>query len=174
MITANTKFCKKCSQEKPHSAFSAKRGQCVACRKAYRKIYNKTRRKRTYEKSPRGRLALKEYTSWWSKTPRGKACVSAANKKARPTRRKRDLATKAIIDKLKLTAGCMDCGFNARAVALDFDHRDGEHKQFNISTKRRARYSLMRLEAEIAKCDVVCANCHRIRTENRRLAQEFV
>lgn len=66
----------------------------------------------------------------------------------------------------KLEAGCADCGYNAHAEALDFDHLPGTEKKFTIANNtRRSQSELM---AEIAKCEVVCANCHRVRTKERR------
>jgi hypothetical protein len=51
---------------------------------------------------------------------------------------------------------------------LDFDHRPDEVKLFTIG--ENVGVSLKRLWAEIGKCDVRCANCHRIITEERRAA----
>lgn len=65
---------------------------------------------------------------------------------------------------IKLEAGCCDCGYNESSVALDFDHRDGEEKLFTLTGDKLAGISWERIEAEIAKCDIRCANCHRIRT----------
>lgn len=48
---------------------------------------------------------------------------------------------------------------------MDFDHVRGE-KAFSIAV--RYVHSLDKLFAEIEKCDIVCANCHRIRTQARR------
>ena len=58
---------------------------------------------------------------------------------------------------------CVDCG-GSDPVVLEFDHL-GE-KSFNIAKGLRDR-SWEALVAEIAKCDVVCANCHRRRTAVR-------
>lgn len=70
---------------------------------------------------------------------------------------------------LKMKMGCVDCGYNAHPAALDFDHRPGEQKGLSISKMYlRSWESIL---AEIAKCDLVCANCHRIRTEERRLEE---
>jgi hypothetical protein len=66
----------------------------------------------------------------------------------------------------KLSKGCADCGYNTHHVALDFDHRPGTEKVRDI--KSGAHLGWKALLAEIDKCDVVCANCHRIRTANRR------
>ena len=63
---------------------------------------------------------------------------------------------------IKRAEGCADCGYNAHAVALDFDHRPDEEKLGNIADM--VTYSMTKLYDEIAKCDVVCANCHRVRT----------
>lgn len=71
----------------------------------------------------------------------------------------------AFLAEIKLQAGCSDCGYRAKSEALDFDHVRGE-KEFNLS--QRLQMPLRRLTAEAAKCDVVCANCHRIRTFERR------
>lgn len=70
------------------------------------------------------------------------------------------------IQAIKLERGCADCGYNAHPAALDFDHRKGEVKLFTIGAvgSSQSREALL---AEIAKCDVVCANCHRIRTDGR-------
>jgi hypothetical protein len=52
---------------------------------------------------------------------------------------------------------------------MDFDHVRGE-KKFYLGRGRFSRLDLMQEEA--AKCDVVCACCHRTRTVNRRLAKK--
>lgn len=68
------------------------------------------------------------------------------------------------INALKLARGCADCGYNLYAAALQFDHVRGD-KEFNIASAIGSTWST--LEAEIAKCDVVCANCHAVRTYER-------
>ena len=72
-----------------------------------------------------------------------------------------------VVQNYKLTEGCTDCGYNAHAEALEFDHRPGVEKLFNIGEKIGS-YSIEKIWAEIAKCDVVCANCHAVRTVSRR------
>lgn len=61
---------------------------------------------------------------------------------------------------------CMDCGLKFPPVCMDFDHVRGE-KLFNISKLAKRFYKMETLKEEIAKCDLVCACCHRIRTANR-------
>lgn len=61
----------------------------------------------------------------------------------------------------KLMLGCVDCGYAVHPEALDFDHVRGV-KVAN-PTKMRT-YAWATLIAELEKCDVRCANCHRVRT----------
>lgn len=60
---------------------------------------------------------------------------------------------------------CLDCGNVFPPECMDFDHRPGAVKLFSIGMNLRRSWSS--IEAEIAKCDLVCANCHRIRTAAR-------
>ena len=62
---------------------------------------------------------------------------------------------------IKQEMGCVDCGYDANPVALDFDHVRGE-KLFGIGLG--VKMGIKRLQAELDKCVVRCANCHRIRT----------
>lgn len=59
---------------------------------------------------------------------------------------------------------CFDCAREFTLCCFDFDHRDPDAKSFNISA--RYGYPLDELKLEADKCDLVCANCHRIRTVN--------
>ncbi len=61
---------------------------------------------------------------------------------------------------------CMDCGVVYPVYVMDFDHVRGE-KLFEISRMTKRGFTPMRLAQEIAKCDLVCSNCHRIRTFTR-------
>ena len=61
---------------------------------------------------------------------------------------------------------CTDCG-NDNIVVLDFDHIRGE-KVANISQIVSNGSALRSLLREIEKCEVRCANCHRIVTHQRR------
>ena len=71
------------------------------------------------------------------------------------------------VAEMKVAAGCTDCGYDANADALEYDHLPGFEKVAAVSTLLRGGASWERVEAEIAKCEVVCANCHRIRTRAR-------
>lgn len=65
---------------------------------------------------------------------------------------------------------CQDCKREFPAVCMDFDHRPGTIKTENISSMVYGkRVSLETLREEMEKCDLVCACCHRIRTQSRSL-----
>lgn len=68
------------------------------------------------------------------------------------------------VDSIKATTPCADCGLFFPAICMDFDHVRGE-KRFGISVAvGKGTYSLETLLAELDKCELVCANCHRLRT----------
>ena len=67
----------------------------------------------------------------------------------------------------KKTLHCEDCGQNHPAT-LEFHHTDPTQKDFNVSRLIAQSTSLRRLKVEMAKCVVLCANCHRIRHWNER------
>ncbi|MGE4658766.1 MAG: hypothetical protein AAEI08_07545 [Gammaproteobacteria bacterium] len=59
---------------------------------------------------------------------------------------------------------CMDCGVCWPIECMDLDYRAPAEKTFNLATiSPVALPPLQAVKNEIAKCDVVCANCHRIR-----------
>jgi hypothetical protein len=58
---------------------------------------------------------------------------------------------------------CADCGIKYPTCVMDFDHRDPSNKIIALA-KGYACLGMKKLKEEIAKCDVVCSNCHRIRT----------
>lgn len=77
--------------------------------------------------------------------------------------RRKDYVAKIREIKMSL-GGCRVCGYNEHPAALDFDHRDPAAKSFGIghATSRTWESVLF----EIAKCDLLCANCHRVKTFN--------
>lgn len=84
--------------------------------------------------------------------------------KARAALRKKRL--KAEIDLVK-SVPCLDCGGTFPPCVMDFDHRDGEVKVGNIANMFDG--AKQKLLDEIAKCDIICSNCHRLRTYNRQM-----
>jgi len=61
---------------------------------------------------------------------------------------------------------CFDCGVRYPYYVMDFDHLNPALKIKNVSQMRGC--TIEQVQAEIEKCQVVCANCHRVRTHGRR------
>jgi hypothetical protein len=60
---------------------------------------------------------------------------------------------------------CLDCRVQYPSYVMDFDHRDRKTKLTTINRMINYHsYSKKKILEEIEKCDLVCANCHRIRT----------
>lgn len=71
---------------------------------------------------------------------------------------------RALIVRAKSRA-CMDCKRRYPPYVMDLDHRPNEAKLFDMSRATSKGHAA--IIAEIAKCDVVCSNCHRERTHER-------
>jgi hypothetical protein len=97
--------------------------------------------------------------------PNAYARMRAKSKEGGVQRRR---ARRIMISVIKLNRGCIDCGYNANPEALDFDHKPDSLKLFDVGDKMH--FATERILAEIAKCDVRCSNCHRIKTAERRKA----
>ena len=86
--------------------------------------------------------------------------LSIAKQKAYLAQYLRDLKTKT---------PCVDCGINYPYYVMDFDHVRGQ-KHANVM-ELVSTLSKKKIDEEIAKCEIVCSNCHRIRTHVRRIAK---
>jgi hypothetical protein len=83
--------------------------------------------------------------------------------------RARRAKTAQAVRELKEQSPCMDCGQRFPACAMDFDHVGV--KNFAIATAISKGKAIKAVLAEIKNCELVCANCHRIRTFNRKKAK---
>lgn len=68
---------------------------------------------------------------------------------------------KAWMAEYKKTCKCKFCN-ETRPQALDFHHRDPATKKAKVSALVKESYSLAVIKAEIEKCEILCANCHRV------------
>ena len=82
------------------------------------------------------------------------------NRLARQTKREHIL-------NIKKNGQCVDCGINDYRV-LDFDHSGEKAKVCNVADLASRNWSIERIDEEISKCELRCANCHRIITHERR------
>ena len=94
---------------------------------------------------------------WYQRNKdRHKANVLVRNQRVRREYRQR-------ISEYLLGHPCVDCG-EADVRVLDFDHEDPSQKRHEVVRLAGTGIAWERVEAEIAKCSVRCANCHRRRT----------
>lgn len=115
--------------------------RCIPCEKAYQR-----------EMRPRYRESSSNRSIRWQQN--------------NPERQKMNqrVARRRVLDyisSVKMERGCCICGYAEHPVALDFHHR-GSDKVFTIGAFLRGRRDLNRLVTELAKCDVLCSNCHRV------------
>ena len=133
--------CSKCGQEKSESEFDrkkSKRGYAVYC-KLCRAVYWAA-----YYANPEKRRKKLQQQSGTGAAYKERAREFVAALKHGP---------------------CMDCGGRYHPWQMQFDHARG-HKVRDVSAMA-GRNSLEAIRVEIAKCDLVCANCHADRTYRR-------
>ena len=81
------------------------------------------------------------------------------------TLQKRRFSRRRLVAALK-TEPCSDCGRSYPAPAMDFHHQYG--KRYNVATLAEVGFAEKTIAAEIAKCILLCANCHRLHTAGDR------
>jgi hypothetical protein len=91
-------------------------------------------------------------------TAQAKATLRARRGPERIRRHGRIAALRLLLGEVKSRTGCA-CG-ERHAACLEFHHRDQSQKEAGISALV-AKLDLVGIVAELAKCDVVCANCHK-------------
>ena len=78
-------------------------------------------------------------------------------------RKIRRQARLAWLDDYKTHQVCADCNTKYPAVCLDFHHINPKDKVSEVRRMIKDDFSMKRIKAEIDKCVVLCANCHRLR-----------
>lgn len=129
---------------------------CSLCKedKSFQDFAFRNKAKGTYQSACRSCVKVRDAEIW-----------GTGNKKQTTEARRNEVLerNRAHVWSVLISTGCKDCG-NTNPHVLEFDHlRD---KEANISAVMRD-WSLEKLKQEIVKCEVVCANCHKIRTSSR-------
>jgi hypothetical protein len=158
-----TKNCQKCKQSRNISDYTKNSNfrdghsyVCKYCQKLYRE---------------ENKLAIKSRTASWRKINRKHLNEHLENWKKNNPEKMREFCVDLrkchndTINKIKLNP-CLDCDKKFPTYCMEFDHRPGEKKTDRIS-KMIGHHSLKSILLEIKKCDLVCRNCHRIRTRSR-------
>lgn len=111
-----------------------------------------------FTKTPQRQLKWKKLK--YHSDPEYRQRVLAYNKKRRDSKLQ---PLGDLVQRTKKGALCPRCGFTGPTVCFDFHHRAGTDKDFVVSSGAGdLRMTIERLQREIDKCDLVCANCHRI------------
>lgn len=122
-----------------------------AGRDYFQRPYVKRRQRRYYQR--------KYHTD---KKHRKRVLISSVKR----TKKVKRLAQK-LVKKIKEATPCADCKRFFPYMCMDFDHVRG-NKYRNVAQLQGGWASIKRLQEEIAKCEVVCACCHRVRTWKRQ------
>lgn len=138
------KTCSRCEKSKPLSAFNKKNNgkdsQCRMCRAAY-------------------------WTQWYAKPSNRREHIRQSKKHAA-------IRQRIVLAKMRDLKGgpCTDCGGTFPPWVMQFDHLPHRgKKRANVSKLSAQGYSEKIVLAEIAKCELVCANCHADRTYHRNI-----
>jgi hypothetical protein len=107
------------------------------------------------------KAAQKKYHQNWYKRNRKRLLIKARANNKLYIKRNREF-----IKDYKESRACLDCGKKYHPCAMDFDHIKGIKKS-NIAILVRMATSISTIKKEIDKCELVCANCHRLRTHKR-------
>ena len=134
LSTTGLKHCKKCGIDKPYEMFA---------------------------KNKRRRDGFQDHCRACIKIRDAKQYASHKSKFAKWSKDRRIRVRKLVFEYL-LTHPCIECG-ERDIIVLEFDHRAQYTKKFDVMSATHG-HSWKTIEAEIKKCDVVCANCHKRRT----------
>jgi hypothetical protein len=150
------KVCTTCTRRQPDREFYAdprardgKQAQCRTCQNAAKK--------RRYHADPDYRARVNK---------RNRAAYRPGTRRALAVQQKAERA--AIVAEAKAQP-CVDCGNSYPPAAMDFDHVRGE-KGGTIAHLVCSGGSIERLKEEIAKCEIRCAVCHRLRHHHKAVA----
>lgn len=84
---------------------------------------------------------------------------------------KKQTTARAYLNAIKLSIGCQRCGYKEDSCALEFHHLNPDEKLFTIG--RRPSVARSKLDEEIAKCCILCSNCHKVITHRSEKRVEF-
>ena len=138
----DTKICGKCKPPKLLSSFNSNKTKKDGLQVQCRECQSETQKK-------------------WYKNHK---VTHMKNVRERVKRCRREYAENIV--KYLMQHPCVDCG-EKDPLVLDFDHVRGT-KTMNVSAIIRRLPSWSRVEAEIQKCEIRCANCHRKKSAKKR------
>jgi hypothetical protein len=95
-------------------------------------------------------------------------CINISDEKwdSYPTKRKRKYSRRVFFAKDKISKGCQKCGYDKRAISLDYHHTDKDSKNMSVAERISRGHSKQNIIKEVERCRVLCANCHRTLEDN--------
>lgn len=145
------KTCPDCGIDKDPGEFSADSSRSDGLR-AYCRACSSIRNTRWRRSNPEKMRASQK--SWYDRN----------GHRVRERYKERTAEARQFVNRMK-DSPCVDCGGKFPPVCMDFDHlRD---KKMDVAVMVNRAMSISEIGAEIEKCELVCANCHRIRTNER-------
>lgn len=81
-------------------------------------------------------------------------------------KQKKRVAARLFVNSYLINNPCISCG-ETNIICLQFDHLDPTKKEHNVSNMIGKGMSHIKIQAEIDKCQVLCANCHFIKTSQQ-------
>ena len=131
--------CKDCGKAKSEENMVPKRNWCKLCRNEYLRKYNQTPKRKAYRKKNKNQANKRQVANLLSWYNR---------QKDQP---------------------CVDCKKKYHPAVMEWDHLPGFKKNCSVPQLLYLTKSKKKVQEEIAKCELVCANCHRMRTYFRRV-----
>jgi len=116
---------------------------------------------------PKKFASVEERRAYWNNWHENNKHREDYKKKQADTKRRIRKERRDWFQELKKDLTCSKCGIKDFRV-LDFHHRDRERKDMEVSNMVRLRWSKEKILEEMSKCDVLCANCHRIEHSEER------
>jgi hypothetical protein len=177
---SDTKVCTDCKEEKPLSEYYLRGDQGKMKPRWICKVCHSADSKRRRDEPESKEKARKRAQIWYAEN---REYARAKNKEyqlkhpevGQRSRAKYNAKKQRVRDWLIKTydgVPCMDCDGVFEWCSMDFDHRPDEGKEFGIgvmSCRKATPERLAEVQKEIAKCDLVCSNCHRVRTRDRHV-----
>jgi hypothetical protein len=170
--------CFFCKIDKPVEDFwraAGRKRMCWDCQYAKRKAYKATYKANNPEKHREAQKRWKR--GWKARNPEkyredAKRAMAAWKAKNPGAHRKAKMLLTEWVWSLK-RGPCADCGVQYNPWVMEFDHRPEFVKVESISKMVRNLISKEVILAEVAKCELVCANCHRERTAREIWGYDF-
>tara|TARA_R110002110_G_scaffold36846_1_gene122458 strand:- start:13 stop:318 length:306 start_codon:yes stop_codon:yes gene_type:complete len=75
---------------------------------------------------------------------------------------KRSTQKREWLNEYKKDKPCSHCGLLYEPICMDFHHVDPKTKKATISNLVNGSHTLKKLKEEVAKCEILCAICHRL------------